>query len=356
MKFKPTLLLLIPFLFTKFSNAQLCPGGGTDFASSVTFSDAWIAGCLTGTSCNGGVEFDNRAACEPTTLMDACAPAPSCTISAQDGSDVWFNFYALATTATINVIQNVSFITCIQAFSGGPACGSLVEIGCAKAGGPSSGVVLNLTGLTVGTQYYFRIFGSANSAAQRTGTYCFCGSAGLGSTVLPVSLSSFKASTSNDHHVLLNWITASEFNNRFFEIEHSTDGVLFNYLDRITGRGTTVSPSSYSYTHRFVPVGKHYYRLKQIDIDGRFTYSPIVSASIKQTDILDMYPVPASDKLIIQSNRMMMVGLINSSGQLVKNISLRNGRNDLPVSQLPPGIYILRSEEYDRVWKFSIVR
>jgi hypothetical protein len=355
MKLQSTLALLIPVFFVNILNAQLCPGGGTDFASSVTFSDAWITGCLTGSSCNGGIEFDNRAACEPTTAIDACAPAPSCTNNAQDGSDIWFNFYALANTAIINVIQNVSFIACIQAFSGGPTCGSLTEIGCVKAGGPSSGVVLNLSGLTVGTQYYFRVFGSANPVSQRTGTFCFCGSAGLGSLVLPVSLSSFKATT-NNNNVVLNWTTVSETNNRYFEIEHSSDGIQFNYLDRVAGRGTTTIPFSYTYTHRFVSAGIHYYRLKQIDIDGRFTYSIFVSATIKKSGLLDFYPVPASDKLIIQSGEAMQVMLVNSSGQVLKYIWLKAGRNDLQVSSMPPGMYILRNKEHDASWKFSIAR
>src|SRR5215212_12050438 len=115
-------VFLIAFIF---SNAQLCPGGGTDFSSAVFFTPAWISGCATGTSCSGGTVFDNRAACEPTTAIDPCAPTPSCGTVGQMGSDLWFKFYASGTTATISVIQSVSFIATVQAFSGGPTCGSL---------------------------------------------------------------------------------------------------------------------------------------------------------------------------------------------------------------------------------------
>lgn len=346
---------MIFFAGINFSIAQQCPGGGTNFASSVTFSESWISGCVTGTSCNGGIEFDNRSACEPTTAMDACAPAPSCTNNAQDGSDIWFNFYGTSTTAVINVIQNVSFVACIQAFSGGPTCGSLVEIGYAKATGPSSGVTLNLSGLTVGQLYYYRVFGSASAVSQRTGTYCFCGSSGLGSFVLPVVLSSFTAITNNDN-VLLKWSTASETNNRFFEIEHSTDGVNFSLLSCIAGRGTTTAASSYTYTHSSVSPGRHYYRLKQTDTDGRFSYSEIVTAVVARRNLLVLYPVPAKDKLVIEADEAMQHALYNSTGKLVTHISISTGKNHVPLAALPSGVYLLRSKNHPAPWKFSITR
>jgi hypothetical protein len=352
---KKYLTFLIFFASINFVLAQQCPGGGTDFASSVTFSESWISGCLTGTSCNGGIEFDNRSSCEPTTAMDGCAPAPSCTNNAQDGSDIWFNFYATSTTAVINVIQNVSFVACIQAFSGGPACGSLVEIGCAKAAGPSSGVTLTLSGLTVGQLYYYRVFGSASAASQRTGTYCFCGSSGLGSFVLPVVLTSFTATTDKDN-VLLKWTTASETNNRFFEIEHSTDGVNFSLLNRVAGRGTTTAASSYSYLHSQVPAGRHYYRLKQTDADGRFSYSEIITAMVAKNNLLLLYPVPANDELVIEADEPMQLALYNSAGKLMKHISISTGKNHVQVATLPPGVYLLRSNSHPAPWKFCISR
>jgi hypothetical protein len=230
------LLLVLTGLFClgKAGISQQCPGGGTTFATAVVFNQAWVSGCLTGTSCNGGIEFDNRAACEPTTAMDGCGPAPTCT-SATNGSDIWFSFYATSPSVTINVIQSISFIASIQAFSGS-ACGGLTQIGCALAGGPSSGVSLTLSGLSTGQQYYYRIFGSSNSASQRTGVYCFCGSVGLGSSVLPVQLSSFKA-INNQNRISLSWSTATETNNQKFEIERSNDAVNFTSLASVNGKG-----------------------------------------------------------------------------------------------------------------------
>src|SRR5688500_17474388 len=187
----------------------MCPGGAVNFASGpVTFDPAWIYGCNTGTSCNGGVNFDNRFSCQPTTAMDACAPAPTCGTAANNGSNIWFKFYASASTVTISCFQNTSFVIGVQAFSGEATCGSLTQIGCAIAGGPSSGVNLTISGLTVGELYYYRIFGSSVPISQRTGIYCFCGTTGLDNYILASGLNSFKGN-SGEHSIKLMWEVAA---------------------------------------------------------------------------------------------------------------------------------------------------
>lgn len=331
----------------------LCPGGGSTLSASVTVAQSWFYNCETGTSCNGGTNFDNRPACEPVTTMDACAPAPSCTINSQDQSDVWFNFFATGADAVINVLQNVSFVVAMQAFSGGPGCGTLTEIGCVKSGGPSSGatLTLSLSNLVTNQQYYFRVFGSAPPFSQRTGIVCFCGSSGLGSSVVPVVLTSFKASVQKKNNVVLNWVTASESKNRFFEVEQSDDGVNFSFISRIAGKGTTSSVTNYTSTDSYVSPGKNYYRLKQVDIDGRYTYSEIISIFIEKTNRLNL--IQSSGELIAESDVSMKVALINSSGRFINYYTLSPGRNIIPLSNLPSGMYILRNNEDGNSWKFN---
>jgi Secretion system C-terminal sorting domain len=336
------------------THAQLCPGGGVDFANVVTFDQSWIQGCLTGTSCNGGIGFDNRAGCEPTTAMDACAPAPSCT-SEINGSDLWFRFYATGTTAAINVIQQVSFIAVIQAFSGGPACGGLTQIGCAISGGPSSGVVLNLSGLTLGGTYYFRIFGSSNSAAQRTGTFCFCGSAALGSSVLPVVLTEFKA-VAQKNKVILKWTTASETDNRSFELERSTNGTSFSPVTTVNGNGTTQTSSLYEYTDAMAVKGNNYYRLKITDANGRHSFSDIRVARIDYGKLISVFNNPVKGNLVIDASAPTKVVLMNMSGQQVQTVQLIQGRNMIPVSHLNTGNYLIKSVQDNETYKISIVQ
>jgi len=353
---KKGFIFLPALLFTLIAQAQLCPGGGTSFATAVSFNPTWISGCANGTSCTGTpTSFDNRAACEPTTAMDACAPAPSCTTNSQDGSDIWFSFKATGTSATINLNQQISFVAVIQAFSGGPTCGSLVEIGCAKAGGPSSGVSLTLSGLVTGQIYYFRVFGSANAASQRTGTFCFCGTSGLASITLPVVLGEFRA-IAQKNRVILKWNTASELDNKSFEIERSTDGTNFTSIATITGNGTIQSASNYEFTDVFAIKGANYYRLKITSLSGSYEYSPIRMARIDYGKLLSILSNPVHDKLVIDASAATRILIMNLNGQAFQNVQLKQGRNEIPVSNLSAGSYIVRSITDNESYKFNIIK
>jgi photosystem II stability/assembly factor-like uncharacterized protein len=92
---------------------------------------------------------------------------------------------------------------------------------------------------------------------------------------IPVELTSFTASTSNNQ-IMLNWTTASELNNRGFEIQQSLDNETFTMLGFVPGFGSTTETKSYSFIVSNAPAGLHYYRLKQIDFDGSHEYSPSV--------------------------------------------------------------------------------
>jgi len=76
--------------------------------------------------------------------------------------------------------------------------------------------------------------------------------------------------------VVINWTTATETNNRSFEIERSEDKTNFNVIGFVDGNGTTTEGQNYSFIDKLDKEGKYYYRLKQIDFDGSFSYSNIV--------------------------------------------------------------------------------
>jgi hypothetical protein len=96
----------------------------------------------------------------------------------------------------------------------------------------------------------------------------------LKSTVLPVELTSFTASMSKAG-VKLDWSTASELNNARFEIQRSKDGSNFATVGTVSGKGTTTNVTRYSFIDNN-SFGKSYYRLKQVDFNGDFSYSGVV--------------------------------------------------------------------------------
>ena len=121
----------------------------------------------------------------------------------------------------------------------------------------------------------------------------------LGNSIVPVELTSFSASVSNNS-VTLNWITATELNNSGFQIERSVISNEERNLDWeqigfINGNGTTSESHSYSFVDRNISDGKYSYRLKQIDFDGTFSYSNEVEVdlSLPQTfSLAQNYPNP----------------------------------------------------------------
>lgn len=98
-----------------------------------------------------------------------------------------------------------------------------------------------------------------------------------GFTPLPIELVVFKAEKTQDNKSLLTWVTASEVNNDYFEVQHSTDGVYFNVIGYVKGKGTTNELSTYNFTHDNPQIGVNYYKLRQVDLDGKSSYSDIRS-------------------------------------------------------------------------------
>lgn len=113
--------------------------------------------------------------------------------------------------------------------------------------------------------------------------------------IIPVELSSFSASVVGSS-VVLNWTTATELNNRDFEVQRKTDNTDWQTLTSIAGAGTTTEPRSYSYTDNNLQSNtKYYYRLRQNDFDGKFSFSQIIEVDIdapKDFNLEQNYPNP----------------------------------------------------------------
>lgn len=97
---------------------------------------------------------------------------------------------------------------------------------------------------------------------------------------LPVELLSFDASA-QDELIRLDWATASELDNAGFEVQRSTDGIDFSVIGWVDGNGTTNDLTTYRFDDEEAQAGvRYYYRLKQVDTDGDFDYSPVATAML----------------------------------------------------------------------------
>ena len=167
---------------------------------------------------------------------------------------------------------------------------------------------------------------------------------------LPITLISFEAEIlESDKSVKLTWQTASEENNDYFSIEHSTDGTSFREVAQQVGSGTTNEKQSYSYIHEDLENGIHYYRLNQVDFDGKYEYTNIVTATIKHSDDdIFLTPNPTSNVILIQTKTPFESDadfqILNMQGQVVLSSVLLEGSNnvELNISDFPIGIYYLQ--------------
>lgn len=162
---------------------------------------------------------------------------------------------------------------------------------------------------------------------------------------LPVSWQSFTASKLLSE-VVLNWSTASEQNTKDFEVLHSTDATNWTTLGKRLAAGNSNHTREYSYTHNYPLKNSvyNYYRIKQNDLDGQFSYSKIISIIYNErgADVM-AYPNPASDKITVFTSIDEDVRLVNLAGSIVWRAKLTAGRQEINVAHLPKGVYLLQA-------------
>ncbi len=177
-----------------------------------------------------------------------------------------------------------------------------------------------------------------------SGTHYF--SFGDPATALPVELISFTAHASNGKNIL-EWNTASEINNDHFEIQRFDDSKKWNKIGEVAGHGTTNEKQFYSFTDASIQnAGILYYRLKQVDYNGKFEYSEIRRiSSEKQISDIKVYPNPAKDILNVSfsnDGQNKMIKIFNVNGACIYNSENTTLQKQIDISSLTSGMYILK--------------
>lgn len=178
------------------------------------------------------------------------------------------------------------------------------------------------------------------------------GSINSSQTPLPIELLSFTA-TALDESVQLDWQTASETNNDFFTLERSTNAAHWEAFMTMDGAGNSNDLLSYRAHDRSPHTGLSYYRLKQTDYDGQYSYSEARSVEIQahEPPKTQVFPVPTDGLVTVLTNRvgdLDHVMVFNSQGQNITN-SLefkRDGstRMTIDFTHLSPGLYFVKTK------------
>lgn len=162
---------------------------------------------------------------------------------------------------------------------------------------------------------------------------------------LPVRFAGFNAAL-RGNKVLINWQTSMEVNAMAFEVQHSMDGANFVSIGTVPAAGNSSNVLTYDFTHDNPGEGVHYYRIKQIDQDGHFSFSETRTVLIREMITLSLYPNPATGasanlKMGLSSGRVSYV-VTNIAGLQVLSGTISNGENQINISNLKPGVYIIK--------------
>jgi uncharacterized repeat protein (TIGR01451 family) len=187
---------------------------------------------------------------------------------------------------------------------------------------------------------------------------------------LPVNLKYFKAQKQGND-VALDWETAMEINNDRFEIERSADGKSFETIGTVKSKGNSSEVTSYTFLDiqaAVLKTGTLYYRLHQIDMDGKNDYStikPVMLGHEQNESGMQTFPVPFKDKIMVRVNSaqsgIASLNLYNTSGMKIchTEADVNGGMNEINITNLdhlPSGIYILECTQGKETSFLKIVK
>jgi hypothetical protein len=248
-----------------------------------------------------------------------------------------------------------------------------------QSGHPLTGVEIigtvghKISDITPATPYYSSIqiaptnVGTYNSTNYTfSSTFTSIGSIegfGLGEpgTILPVTLLNFSGSLINSNSLLI-WKTASEINNKGFEVQKSPDGNLFTNIGFVNGNGTTTTAHNYSFTDYAVTKPLNYYRLQLIDLNGNITYSNIITITKDNSDnIVSVQQNPFASQLnfMLGGNLTgnVSINVFDITGrQVYKSVQPVQGMISIPGGDWPAGVYIATAIWNNKRYTFKVIK
>jgi Secretion system C-terminal sorting domain len=212
-------------------------------------------------------------------------------------------------------------------------------------GGGGSSTYLEMCG----TQYWDASLGDL------VGPQSLCDGVCPGSQ-LPIELLFFTATYNEQSRMAdLYWATASEIDNDYFTIERSADAINWNELFEVDGAGSSPSRIDYSDVDENPLMGDSFYRLKQTDYNGEYTYSPIVRINQSSNSSIVLYPNPSQtgNQVVIyfptHSEQFLDVEVVSIDGKLVFQTTLDMFKSEQLILNIDnsyqSGVYFVRSKD-----------
>jgi hypothetical protein len=227
---------------------------------------------------------------------------------------------------------------------------------------------INLTrtttmGVTRGNGTEATVVAGRNSTTISAGAECW---SLINPLTLPLKLLNFNGVNNGDNTATLNWTTDGEVNTKLFEVQRSTNGVNFDLVKSVAASANSTTKKDYTCNDVFSPFQTtYYYRLKMIDQDGRFTFSPIIRLELNGKGKIRVFPNPFIDKMVINIESAdkddIVLSLIDIHGRKIfqqKN-NVKKGVNAIQVNtgqNIPKGIYLLEVVTSDKTETMKIIK
>lgn len=183
------------------------------------------------------------------------------------------------------------------------------------------------------------------------------------SVVLPVELLSFNARLLSNASTGLDWESATEKDLAYYDIEHSTDGHQFYSLGKEAAKGGVNAATQYVYNHKSPQAGANFYRLRMVDNNGAFEFSPIRQVLLDKDDAdFAILPNPTSGPFQLTCRHLdkyktgLIYQLTDNTGKLIRTEKITGEKTDFDLSNESAGAYFLNIlTDREQVVQFPIV-
>ncbi len=138
----------------------------------------------------------------------------------------------------------------------------------------------------------------------------------------------------------ITWSVSIQLNNEKYVIEHSKDGRNFSPIGQIAGDGTSNETKHYEYIHTSPSIGINYYRIKQVDYDGKYSFSDIASVRYDGSGETSIYPNPVTSEVTITTTASTSLQIMDVYGRVLTKQDISEGQNTINLAELPTGILI----------------
>ncbi len=178
-------------------------------------------------------------------------------------------------------------------------------------------------------------------------------------TPLPLTWKSFKAELNDYNTTDLAWSTSSEQNTLLFEVEKSIDAKTWTVINKQNAAGNSETEKSYNALDKEVAFGTTYYRIKQIDLDHKYTYSSVNKVIRSNNSDFTIYPNPVMNTLNITLNNEVentLIEIYSLEGKIIMSEKTNKLNHAMNVASLTKGTYMIRISNKEKTYTSKFVR